>query len=35
MTKSDGRRQTKAAVLYLRLSKIQTLRTDILFFFSV
>jgi len=32
MTKADGRRQRKAAVLRLRLSKAQTLRTDTLVF---
>jgi hypothetical protein len=32
---ADDRRQNKAAVLYLRLSKEQALRTDILVFFAV
>ena len=35
MTTADGRRKRKAAVLNLRLSKVQTLRTDRLVFLAV
>jgi len=35
MAKADGRRHRKAAVFYLRLSKEQTLRTQILVFLSI
>jgi hypothetical protein len=35
MTKGDETRERKAAVLYIRLSKEQTLRTDILVFLFI
>jgi len=35
VTKADDTRQMKAAVLHLRLSKEQSLRTDILVFLAI
>jgi hypothetical protein len=35
MTKADGRRQRRAAVLHIRLSEEETLRNDILVFLAI